>query len=107
MTVQMESEIGIVGGGLTGVMMAVALSHSSDSVTLITKAQLLPKYRQDDNRTTTIHAAGKAMLEALGIWENLPKPPVPVTRIMVAEGPSPAGLAERRQQDVGLTWHDA
>jgi 2-octaprenyl-6-methoxyphenol hydroxylase len=90
----MESEIGIVGGGLTGVMMAVTLSHSSDSVTLITKALLSPKYRQDDNRTTTIHAAGKAMLEALGIWENLPKPPVPVTRIMVAEGPSPAGLAE-------------
>jgi 2-octaprenyl-6-methoxyphenol hydroxylase len=106
-TVQMESEIGIVGGGLTGVMMAVTLSHSSDSVTLITKALLSPKYRQDDNRTTTIHAAGKAMLEALGVWENLPKPPVPVTRIMVAEGPSPAGLAERRQQDFGLTWHDA
>jgi 2-octaprenyl-6-methoxyphenol hydroxylase len=106
-TVQMESEIGIVGGGLTGVMMAVTLSHSSDSVTLITKALLSPKYRQDDNRTTTIHAAGKAMLEALGIWENLPKPPVPIMRIMVTEGPSRSGLAERRQQDFGLTWHDA
>ena len=101
-----ESEIGIVGGGLAGVMMAVVLSHSSDSVALITKAPLSPKNRQGDNRTTTIHAAGMAMLEVLGIRENLPKPPVPITRIMVAEGPSRGGLAERRQQDFGLTWHD-
>ena len=110
--VQIESEIGIVGGGLAGVMMAVVLSHSSNSVTLITKtplanAPLSAKYRQDDNRTTTIHAAGKAMLETLRIWKNLAKPPVPITRIMVTEGPSRSGLAEQRQQDFGLTWHDA
>ena len=101
------SEIGIVGGSLTGVMMAVTLSHCSDSVALVTQAPCTPKNRQDDNRTTTIHAAGKAMLEALGVWSQLPKAPIPVTRIMVAEGPSRTGRMARRQQEFGLSWQDA
>ena len=100
------SEIGIVGGGLTGVMMAVTLSHCSDSVTLVTQAPPTAKPRRDDNRTTTIHAAGKAMLEALGVWSKLPKAPISVTRIMVAEGPSKTGRMTRRQQEFGLSWQD-
>ena len=103
----MMSEIGIVGGGLTGVMMAVTLSYCSDSVTLVTQAPLTAKFRPDDNRTTTIHAAGKVMLEILGVWSQLPKAPVPVTRIMVDEGPSKTGNMARRQQEFGLSWEDA
>ena len=64
----MKSEIGIVGGGLTGAMMAATLSHCSDTVTLLTKAPLTAKQRHDDNRTTTINPAGKAMLKTLGVW---------------------------------------
>ena len=101
------SEIGIVGGGLTGVMMAVTLSYCSDSVTLVTQAPPTAKPRRDDNRTTTIHAAGKAMLEALGVWSQLPKVPIPVTRIMVAEGPSRTGRMTRLQQEFSLSWQDA
>ena len=101
------SEIGIVGGGLTGVMMAVTLSHCSDSVTLVTQAPPTAKPHRDDNRTTTIHVAGKAMLEALGVWSQLPKTPIPVSQIMVAEGPSRTGSIARRQQEFGLSWQDA
>ena len=82
----MKSEIGVVGGGLTGAMMALTLSHCSDKVTLLTKTPLTSKPRHDDNRTTTINAAGKAMLEILGVWSQLPKTPIPLARIMVAEG---------------------
>ena len=103
----MMSEIGIVGGGLTGVMMAVTLSHCSDSVTLVTREPPQANPNHDDNRTTTIHAAGKAMLEVLGVWSQLPKAPIPVTRIMVAEGPSKTGHMARRQQGFGLSWQDA
>ena len=102
----MMSEIGIVGGGLTGVMMAVTLSYCSDSVTLVTQAPLTAKSRRDDNRTTTIHSAGKAMLEILGVWSKLPKAPIPVTRIMVAEGPSKTGSMARKQKEFGLSWQD-
>ena len=74
----MKSEIGIVGGGLTGAMMAVTLSYCSDTVTLLTKAPLTAKPRHDDNRTTTINAAGKAMLETLGVWSHLKNPLFPL-----------------------------
>ena len=100
------SEIGIVGGGLTGVMMAVTLSHCSDSVTLVTKAPPKAKPSHSDNRTTTIHAAGRAMLEALGVWSQLSKAPIPVYRILVAEGPSKTGHIAHRQQEFGLSWED-
>ena len=103
----MMSEIGIVGGGLTGVMMAVTLSHCSDSVTLVTREPPQASPNHDDNRTTTIHAAGKAMLEVLGVWSQLPKAPIPVTRIMVAEGPSKTGQMARCQKEFGLSWQDA
>ena len=103
----MKSEIGIVGGGLTGAMMAVTLSHCSDTVTLLTKAPLKAKPRHDDNRTTTINAAGKAMLESLGVWSHLKKPPIPVVRIMVAEGPVEIERIGHRQREFSLSWHDA
>ena len=103
----MMSEIGIVGGGLTGVMMAVTLSHCSESVTLLTREPPQSNPNHDDNRTTTIHAAGKTMLEVLGVWSQLPKAPIAVTRIMVAEGPSKTGQMARRQQEFGLSWQDA
>ena len=101
------SEIGIVGGGLTGVMMAVTLSYCSDSVTLVTQAPPTPKTRHDDNRTTTINAAGKVMLEILGVWSKLPKAPNPVTRIMVAQGPIQTEHLARHQQEFNLSWQDA
>lgn len=100
------SEIGIVGGGLTGIMMAITLSHCSDSVTLITQSPCVPKNRQDDNRTTTIHSAGKAMLKTLGVWSELPKVPIPVTRIMVAQGASQARRMARHKKEFGLSWQD-
>jgi len=100
------SEIGIVGGGLTGTMMAIALSHSAGSVSLMSKAALLQDSGHDDNRTTTIHAAGKAMLDVLGVWSHVSVAATPITRIMVAEGASQTGLAGRRRQDFTLSWHD-
>ena len=103
----MTSEIGIVGGGLTGVMMAVTLSHCSDSVTLVTQEPPMSKPRHDDNRTTTINSAGKAMLEILGVWSKLPKAPIPVARIMVAEGPIQTERMANRKREFSLSWQDA
>ena len=76
-------------------------------MTLVTQAPPTANPSHDDNRTTTIHAAGKAMLGVLGVWSQLPKAPIPVTRIMVAEGPSKTGRMARRQQEFGLSWEDA
>ena len=102
----MKSEIGVVGGGLTGAMMALTLSHCSDKVTLLTKTPLTSKPRHDDNRTTTINAAGKAMLEILGVWSQLPKTPIPLARIMVAEGLAKTKRMAHKQQEFSLSWQD-
>ncbi len=103
----MKSEIGIVGGGLTGAMIALTLSYCSDKVTLLTQEPLTAKPRHDDNRTTTINAAGKAMLEILGVWSQLPKTPIPVARIMVAEGQVKTERMARSQREFNLSWQDA
>ena len=87
-------------------MMAVTLSYCSKSVTLLTQAPPTANLRHDDNRTTTIHAAGKNMLEVLGVWSQLPKAPIPVTRIMVAEGPIKTGRMAGRQKEFDLSWED-
>ena len=47
------------------------------------------------------------MLEALGVWSQLPKAPIPVTRIMVAEGPIETERIGHSQREFSLSWHDA
>jgi 2-octaprenyl-6-methoxyphenol hydroxylase len=107
-------DVAVVGGGLTGMMMAVALSYSlagtADKPALI----LIDRSNESDRptgsadqRTTTIHAAGKAMLARLGIWARLDQAPTPIHRIKVAEGwPRDGGLARRRKAPFRLDWHD-
>ena len=94
--------IAVIGGGLTGLMTAAALSHAGPRVHLIDRAE--SDAAHPDERTTTINAAGARMLAALGAWDRLETPPAPVTRIAVAEGPAPTGLAARRRPDSDLSW---
>ena len=108
-------QVAVVGAGLTGVMTALALSHcgygsqSAPAVTLIdrsnqtgakTKAAML------DHRTTTVHAAGMAMLNALGVWPLIAKTATPISCIKVAHGqPYRDRLNQRRRSEFLLDWH--
>ena len=94
--------IAVIGGGLTGLMMAAALSHAGPRIHLIDRAESDAVH--PDERTTTINAAGARMLTALGAWDRLKTPPAPVTRIAVAEGSTPTGLAGRRRPESDLSW---
>jgi len=113
-------EVAVIGGGLTGLMTATALScaaprRTRPRIVLIdraaadeapsnitaTKTAAKPS---GDERTTTIHAAGARMLSALGVWDRLRQPPSPVMRVAVAEGPAPTGLAARRRPGSDLSW---
>ena len=102
----MQSEVGIVGGGLTGAMMALALSHSSDKISLVIQSPLSPKNTENDKRTTTINSAGKKMLDVLGVWEHLSIPPVPIHKIMVAEGVASNAKLKMQKKDFNLSWHE-
>ena len=106
-------EIAVVGGGLSGMMMAIALSYAAPgdaddpAIVLIDRdgSQRRPKR---DIRTTTIHAAGKTMLETLGVWAHLEAEPTPITSIKIADGVLPKqGLARRRQNAFRMDWQVA
>ena len=108
-------QIVVVGAGLTGVMTALALSHcgygslSAPAVTLIDRAKQTDakaKTAKRDHRTTTVHAAGKAMLGALGVWPLIAKDATPISRIKVANGqPHRDRLNQRQRSDFLLDWH--
>ncbi len=98
------SDICIVGGGLTGTMMAIALSYTGSAVTLARPEPPPLKTRHIDNRTTTIHAAGKSMLDVLGVWANIKITPTHINKVMVAEG---ADKLLRYQTNFNLDWHDS
>ena len=109
-------QIVVVGAGLTGVMTALALSHcgygslSAPAVTLIDRDnQAVSKAKPDmrDRRTTTVHAAGMAMLNALGVWPLIADKVTPIFGIKVAHGqPYQSRLNRWQRPEFSLDWHD-
>ena len=49
----------------------------------------------------------KPCSETLGVWSHLKKVPIPVTRIMVAEGSIETDRIGHSQREFSLSWHDA
>ena len=107
-------QIVVVGAGLTGVMTALALSHcgygsgSAPAVTLIDRANQTgagAKNATRDHRTTTVHAAGMAMLNALDVWPLVAKNATPISRIKVAHGhPHRTRLNQPKRSEFLLDW---
>ena len=98
----MRPDIAVIGGGLTGLMMARALSATGAHILLVDRssgADSIP-----DERTTTINAAGMRMLQTLGVQDNLQQDATPIMRIAVAEGAPLSGLAARRRPNSDLSW---
>ena len=114
------TDIIVVGGGLTGVMMALTLSHSPYKITLLDRQSsdeskdahpqdtehknTEPKNTVPTNtvRTTTVNAVGQRMLVALGVWDRLDT--TPIHQIKVAEGAAPTTMRGRRHTAFGLDW---
>ena len=98
----MRPDIAVIGGGLTGLMMARALSATGAHILLVDRssgADGIP-----DERTTTINAAGMRMLQTLSVRDNLQQDAIPIMRIAVAEGAPLSGLAARRRPNSDLSW---
>lgn len=90
-----DSDILIVGGGLNGPVLALALARSGFTVTVI---DALPRdTRADpdfDGRAYALALASRRMLTALGLWDDLAPHAQPMLEIKVTdgragEGPSP------------------
>ena len=83
------TDVLIVGGGLSGLTSALALAKCGFQVVLSDREPEEVMRRADrDGRTTAIAASGRAMLEALGIWDDLAAEAEPILDIRVSDGGS-------------------
>ena len=101
-----HSAIALIGGGLTTQVLALSLVHSGFDFIWFSGPQD-SQTATKDTRTTTIHDAGKKMLTALGIWNNLAKPACPITQIAVAGLQHTANQNRKSIKDWPLCWEQA
>lgn len=88
-----RADVIILGGGLVGLTLAIALDRHGLSSIVIDPAdpqkQLAPAY---DGRATAVASASYRMLEAIGVAERLEGEGCPIKAIRVSDGLEPGGL---------------
>ena len=70
---EIKTDIVIVGGGLTGLLSACALSSLELKILLIDAGVIFSDLNKKDFRTTAIAEGSKLFFEELGIWKNIYK----------------------------------
>lgn len=89
----MHSDAIIVGGGLVGMTLALALDAHGLEVDVIDSADLgatlAPGF---DGRASAIASASGKMLQAIGLWEEIAGEGCPIRAIRVTDGLSPLSL---------------
>ena len=68
-----QYDVIIVGGGLTGLLTAYALSSLELRILLIDAGIIFSDLNKKDFRTTAIAEGSKLFFEELGIWKNIYK----------------------------------
>ncbi|NNH63950.1 UbiH/UbiF family hydroxylase [Rhizobium laguerreae] len=93
-------EVVVIGGGLAGVIAAIALARGGRSVALV--APVAPK---EDRRTTALMDQSIRFLDRLALWEKLRPAAAPLTSMRVVDGTDRllrAPTTTFRAADVGL-----
>lgn len=70
---ELQTDILIVGGGLTGLLAAYALSALKKEIIIIDKLNLEVKNYSSDFRTTAISEGSKGFFDKIKIWDDLKK----------------------------------
>lgn len=95
MRMEFDTDIAIVGGGLNGTCLALALAQVGQRVTLIDALDVAPRADAGfDGRSYALALASTRMLSRLGVWEAVAEHAQPMLQIKVTdgragEGPSP------------------
>lgn len=90
-----DTDIAIIGGGLNGPALALALAASGLRVTVIDALPAAPRLETTfDGRSYALALTSVRMLEAIGLWEQIADHAQPMLEIKVTdgragEGPSP------------------
>lgn len=91
-----DTEIAIVGGGLNGCALALALGNLGFQVVLVDNLPL--EHRTDpafDGRAYALAFASKRMLSALGVWADIADHAQPILEIKVTDGRAGEGAADQ------------
>lgn len=80
-----EFDVAIVGGGLVGASLAVALAGSGKSIALIEAAEPAESRAAWDERTIAINAASRRIFEGLGVWPALEPEAEPILSTHISE----------------------
>ena len=79
-----ETDVLIVGAGLTGLCLAAILSNFFDRIIIADKNRINQKTMQtNDIRTTAISEGSKKILEGLRLWNNIKNYAQPIKRIKI------------------------
>ena len=82
----LQSDVLIVGAGLTGLITAYSLSKLGISIALIDKFNFLKqKNNKFDLRTTAISEGSKEFFKKIGIWSEINKETEPIRDIRVID----------------------
>ncbi|MEK1861525.1 MAG: FAD-dependent monooxygenase, partial [Rhizobium leguminosarum] len=74
-------EVAVIGGGLAGMIAAIALARGGRSVALV--APVAPK---EDRRTTALMDQSIRFLDRLALWEKLRPAAAPLTSMRIVDG---------------------
>jgi 2-octaprenyl-6-methoxyphenol hydroxylase len=89
-----RADVIILGGGLVGLTLAIALDRHGLSTIVVDPAdpatQIAPSY---DGRATAVSSSSWRMLEAIGVAERLEGVTCAIRAIRVSEGVKPGGIA--------------
>ena len=90
-----ETDIVIVGGGLIGSAMAIALSSIGFDITVVDKqSNKLTKPQNFDGRAYALSHASTRMLKVLGIWNYFKENAQPILDIKVSDGRVGDGVSD-------------
>lgn len=88
--VMIVADVCILGGGLVGGVLGIALARSGMSVVVVDRdAKGFMVNPKTDGRTTAVNLASKMIFDQLGLWERIAPHAEPILDIKVFEGGSP------------------
>ena len=98
----MDCDVAIVGGGMVGASLALALADSGLSILLVEgtapDSSMQPSF---DDRTTALGNASRRIFQALGVWPAIAPQAAAITTIHVSDA-GRFGFARLRAQEQGI-----